>query len=926
MNKIMKKVLRTILMLSVFSCGLTSCNQSSQSSSESINSISSINSVNQNVSSSSSSTLEEVSKQREIYNLAKASGYTGTYEEWLDSIKGDQIELTLKDNAIKWKYSTSSNWITLISLDEIKGEVGPKGPQGEKGEQGESGKSLLTGEGIPSDDLGNINDSYIDIKSWDYYVKETSGWKKVGNISSPVTPEKNHEGTEGLEFYPLNDNECAVSVGKAKYMEEIVVPSTYKGFKVTTIIDSGFAHLSHLKKITISEGIVEIGKYSFEGCSSLETVIIPSTTNFIDEYAFSDCLSLCSITLHKEIYNLASNVFNNKNMSIYYKGSSSDWIINNNFIYLNNLYVYDDNGNFVQIPYDDDDKPFQEKEKQEAVDYVSTLKFDRSSGRKFVKVNIKLLVDGDTSHFYIDEADKAQFPEGQLIRQDGVLKLRYLGIDTPESTGQIQEWGKTSSNFNKSKLSNATEIYVESNDGKWNLDSTGSRYLGYVWYKTAQDSELKCLNLEILQEGLSYAKSLGDLCYKDVFQKTYSQSDDLELRVFSKAASSWKFDDNSDSLIDAEGWILGSTKNNKNIISFAQSNLETNNNIHLFDDKYNLIDDDQDILNIIEEEENKSTKYEYYLGIEVGGKVNYFTGDITSGIAYTTTSQEEACKVYVEKDSTKSGYYNLYVNNENGQKDYITINSSNNVAYMNRDPNYYYGAYIETTIKGLRTYKEDYVGKLVRFECIVAKDKGDTIYVQQYDEVSGLTYGVQVYLGNNFSGKSLLKVGNKVSICGTFTYYEGGGTYQVSGLQYMKMKPNHEKNTKLIEEGVEVSLKVITAADLNKTTVDESTDLYEGISYTETLNNTLVKVENLIVNKVYTTNNNGNSDGAMTLTCTDSNGQEITVKTEVLTNEQGQIVVESDVLNKTITATGIVDCYNGSYQVKVFSLKDMIIA
>ena len=142
----------------------------------------------------------------------------------------------------------------------------------------------------------------------------------------------------------------------------------------------------------------------------------------------------------------------------------------------------------------------------------------------------------------------------------------------------------------------------------------------------------------------------------------------------------------------------------------------------------------------------------------------------------------------------------------------------------------------------------------------------------------------------------------------------------------MKMKPNHEKNTKLIEEGVEVSLKVITAADLNKTTVDESTDLYEGISYTETLNNTLVKVENLIVNKVYTTNNNGNSDGAMTLTCTDSNGQEITVKTEVLTNEQGQIVVESDVLNKTITATGIVDCYNGSYQVKVFSLKDMIIA
>lgn len=572
------------------------------------------------------------------------------------------------------------------------------------------------------------------------------------------------------------------------------------------------------------------------------------------------------------------------------------------------------------------DTPFEEKVYPEKVDYVSSLKFDKNSGRKYVKVSTKLLIDGDTTHFYISNEDKAQFPDGHLIKSDGILKLRYLGIDTPESTGQIQEWGKTASNFNKSRLSNATEIYVESNDGNWNLDSTGSRYLGYVWYKTAADTEFKCLNLEILQEGYSYAKSLGDLCYKDVFQKTYSQSNELELPVFSKAASSWRFDDTTDSLIDAQGWILGSTKSNKNIISFKQESLSTNNNIHLYDDKFTLIDQPADIVNILAKEESKQTKYEYYLGIEVGGNVNYFTGDITSGIASTTTSKEEACKVYVEKDASKSGYYNMYVTSEGEQNKYITINTSNNIDYMTRDANYYYGSYIETTVKGLRTFKEDYVGKLVRFECVVAKDNGDTIYVQDDDEASGLTYGLQVYLGNNFTGKSLLKVGNKVSICGTFTYYEGGGTYQVSGLQYMKMKPNHEKNTKLIEEGVEVSLKVITAADLNKTTVDTNTDLYEGISYTETLNNTFVKVENLKVNKVYTTHNGGDSDGAMTLTCTDSEGREITVRTEVLTNDEGKLVVESDVLNKTITVTGIVDFFNDSYQVKVFGFKDMIIA
>ena len=571
------------------------------------------------------------------------------------------------------------------------------------------------------------------------------------------------------------------------------------------------------------------------------------------------------------------------------------------------------------------DQPFQEKEYPTAVDYVSTLKFDKNSGRKFVKVKTKLLIDGDTSHFYIEDADKAQFPEGQLIRQDGVLKLRYLGIDTPESTGQIQEWGKTASNFNKSKLKEATEIYVESNDGKWNLDSTGSRYLGYVWYKTAQDTELKCLNLEILQEGLSYAKSLGDLCYKDIFQSTYSQSNALELPVFSKAASSWRFDDNSDSFIDAQGWILGSTKSNKNIVSFTQDKLEKNNNIHLYDSQFTLIDDAQDIINILNKEDSKTTKYEYYIGIDIKGRINYFTGEIDSGVAYTTTSQEEAAKVYVEKDASKPGYYNMYVNGEDNVKNYITINSSNNVAYMNRDPNYYYGSYIETTIKGVRTFKEDYVDRLVRLEGIVSKDNGDTIYVQNYDEETGLTYGLQVYLGASFTGKSILKLGNKVSLCGTFSYYEGGDTYQLSGLTYLQMKPNYEKNIKLIESGVEIPLKEITASDLNQRTVDEK-DLYEGISYTETLNNTLVQVKNLVVNDVYTTDNGGNSDGAMTLTCVDSTGKEITIRTEVLTNDDGKLVVASDVLNKTISVKGIVDYYNGSYQVKVFSYKDMTIA
>ena len=94
---------------------------------------------------------------------------------------------------------------------------------------------------------------------------------------------------------------------------------------------------------------------------------------------------------------------------------------------------------------------------------------------------VKTFVDGDTTHF--------NMPENSI--SGNVLKARYLAINTPESTGQIEEWGKKASNFTKSKLSSATSIIIESDNDKWNLDSTGSRYLVWVWYKTSESSDIE---------------------------------------------------------------------------------------------------------------------------------------------------------------------------------------------------------------------------------------------------------------------------------------------------------------------------------------------------------------------------------------------------------------------------------------------------
>ena len=72
------------------------------------------------------------------------------------------------------------------------GEVGPQGPQGEQGSQGprgesgqdgEDGSSFLQGKGKPDSLLGKNGDSYLDLDTNDFYLKENDVWTLQGNIT-----------------------------------------------------------------------------------------------------------------------------------------------------------------------------------------------------------------------------------------------------------------------------------------------------------------------------------------------------------------------------------------------------------------------------------------------------------------------------------------------------------------------------------------------------------------------------------------------------------------------------------------------------------------------------------------------------------------------------------------------------------------------
>jgi len=114
-------------------------------------------------------------------------------------------------------------------------------------------------------------------------------------------------------------------------------------------------------------------------------------------------------------------------------------------------------------------------------------------GREFLRdgigvVTLDRCIDGDTT-FFRSASGRA-------------FSVRYLGIDTPESTGRIEPWGQAASDYVCDVLTNAEVIVLQAdpNPSVGRTDNNG-RQLAYVWY----DGRL--LNLELIE--LAYTAAVG---------------------------------------------------------------------------------------------------------------------------------------------------------------------------------------------------------------------------------------------------------------------------------------------------------------------------------------------------------------------------------------------------------------------------------
>ncbi len=164
----------------------------------------------------------------------------------------------------------------------------------------------------------------------------------------------------------------------------------------------------------------------------------------------------------------------------------------------------------------------EEKEELKWVDYTSDLTLTKDyEGKSFKndgigEVELFRNVDGDTAHF-VEKGQTQHF------------SLRFLGVNTPESTGKIEEWGKAASNFTADKLNNATTIVLESETGG-KPSMTGDRYLGWVWV------DGKLLSVEIVQAGFSGYSSVSGSSYNQTLLAADFQAQAFKLKIWSGLA------------------------------------------------------------------------------------------------------------------------------------------------------------------------------------------------------------------------------------------------------------------------------------------------------------------------------------------------------------------------------------------------------
>ena len=174
-------------------------------------------------------------------------------------------------------------------------------------------------------------------------------------------------------------------------------------------------------------------------------------------------------------------------------------------------------------------------------------------------VSLRSCTDGDTANF-IQSDYKDEF--GAYIS----IKTRFLGVNTPESTAKVEPWGKKASLFTKKVLTAAQEAadLATANDANkkthYNIalinhpaqgifdekDSSGNRWLAFIWYRLDENSSWRLLNLELVEQAYSRNQLFvdDDVCdYRAKFEAAESRNSKGQYRLYGELDPDYDYEE-----------------------------------------------------------------------------------------------------------------------------------------------------------------------------------------------------------------------------------------------------------------------------------------------------------------------------------------------------------------------------------------------
>ena len=120
---------------------------------------------------------------------------------------------------------------------------------------------------------------------------------------------ENKKDNGKLEYKVNSDGETCTITGLGTYSSKyLIIPENIDGYTVTAIANCAFQG-TDIVSFEGADTITTIGKYAFQNCKQLQTVVIPNTVTEIGEHCFEYCENLHSINLPSNLKNIKAFTF-----------------------------------------------------------------------------------------------------------------------------------------------------------------------------------------------------------------------------------------------------------------------------------------------------------------------------------------------------------------------------------------------------------------------------------------------------------------------------------------------------------------------------------------------------------------------------------------------------------------------------------------